>query len=76
MVYSCGRDSCPAIERAHQAAVQDALTFIEKYALFTRTGPQGDQQVYQCRSTFGGQVGGADLSLRFGPDMPHLCVNA
>jgi TrwC relaxase len=29
------------IERAHQAAVQDALTFIEKHALFTRTGPQG-----------------------------------
>jgi len=29
------------IERAHQAAVQDALGFIEKHALFTRTGPQG-----------------------------------
>ena len=28
------------IERAHQAAVQDALTFIESHALFTRTGPQ------------------------------------
>jgi conjugative relaxase-like TrwC/TraI family protein len=34
-----------AIERAHQAAVQDALTFIEKQALFTRTGPQGIRQV-------------------------------
>jgi conjugative relaxase-like TrwC/TraI family protein len=34
-----------AIERAHQAAVQDALTFIEKHALFTRTGPQGIRQV-------------------------------
>ena len=33
------------IERAHQAAVKDALTFIEKYALFTRTGPQGIRQV-------------------------------
>jgi conjugative relaxase-like TrwC/TraI family protein len=34
-----------AIERAHQAAVQDALTFIEKHALFTRTGPQGIRQI-------------------------------
>ena len=34
-----------AIERAHQAAVQDALAFIEKQALFTRTGPQGIRQV-------------------------------
>ena len=34
-----------AIERAHQAAVQDALGFIEKHALFTRTGPQGIRQV-------------------------------
>ena len=33
------------IERAHQSAVQDALTFIEKQALFTRTGPQGIRQV-------------------------------
>jgi conjugative relaxase-like TrwC/TraI family protein len=33
------------IERAHQAAVNDALTFIEKHALFTRTGPQGIRQV-------------------------------
>jgi TrwC relaxase len=33
------------IERAHQAAVQDALTFIEKRALFTRTGSQGIRQV-------------------------------
>jgi TrwC relaxase len=33
------------IEQAHQAAVQDALTFIEKHALFTRTGPQGIRQV-------------------------------
>jgi conjugative relaxase-like TrwC/TraI family protein len=33
------------IERAHQAAVQDALTFIETHALFTRTGPQGIRQV-------------------------------
>jgi conjugative relaxase-like TrwC/TraI family protein len=34
-----------AIEWAHQAAVQDALRFIEKHALFTRTGPQGIRQV-------------------------------
>jgi conjugative relaxase-like TrwC/TraI family protein len=33
------------IERAHHAAVKDALTFIEKHALFTRTGPQGIRQV-------------------------------
>jgi hypothetical protein len=33
------------IERAHQAAVQDALGFIEKHVLFTRTGPQGIRQV-------------------------------
>jgi conjugative relaxase-like TrwC/TraI family protein len=33
------------IERAHQAAVRDALSFIEQYALFTRTGPQGIRQV-------------------------------
>jgi conjugative relaxase-like TrwC/TraI family protein len=33
------------IERAHQAAVQDALAFIEKHAVFTRTGPQGIRQV-------------------------------
>ncbi len=34
-----------AIERAHQAAVKDALAFIEKHALFTRTGPRGIRQV-------------------------------
>jgi conjugative relaxase-like TrwC/TraI family protein len=34
-----------AIERSHQAAVNDALAFIEKHALFTRTGPQGIRQV-------------------------------
>ena len=33
------------IERAHQAAVQDVLRFIEEHALFTRTGPQGIRQV-------------------------------
>jgi conjugative relaxase-like TrwC/TraI family protein len=33
------------IEQAHQAAVQDALRFIEGHALFTRTGPQGIRQV-------------------------------
>jgi conjugative relaxase-like TrwC/TraI family protein len=34
-----------AIESAHQAAVNDALRFIEQQALFTRTGPQGIRQV-------------------------------
>jgi hypothetical protein len=34
-----------AIERAHQAAVNDALAFIEQHALFTRTGPRGIRQV-------------------------------
>jgi conjugative relaxase-like TrwC/TraI family protein len=34
-----------AIERAHQAAINDALSFIEQQALFTRTGPQGIRQV-------------------------------
>jgi conjugative relaxase-like TrwC/TraI family protein len=33
------------IERAHRAAVNDALRFIEQQALFTRTGPQGIRQV-------------------------------
>ena len=29
----------------HQAAVRDALAFVEEHALFTRTGPQGIRQV-------------------------------
>jgi conjugative relaxase-like TrwC/TraI family protein len=33
------------IEKAHQAAVQDALTFIEGHALFTRQGRNGVRQV-------------------------------
>jgi conjugative relaxase-like TrwC/TraI family protein len=33
------------IEHAHEAAVKDALSFIEDHALFTRTGPQGIRQV-------------------------------
>lgn len=33
------------IERAHQAAIKDALTFIEDHALYTRTGANGVQQV-------------------------------
>src|SRR5829696_8485458 len=33
------------IERAHQAAVKDALAFVEEHALFTRTGAQGIRQV-------------------------------
>ncbi|HEY3409068.1 MAG TPA: MobF family relaxase, partial [Propionicimonas sp.] len=34
-----------AIERAHHAAVADALRFIETHALFTRTGTNGVRQV-------------------------------
>jgi DNA primase catalytic core len=34
-----------AIERAHRAAVGDALRFIEQYALYTRTGTNGVRQV-------------------------------
>jgi conjugative relaxase-like TrwC/TraI family protein len=33
------------IERAHQAAVHDALQFLDEHALFTREGPQGIRQV-------------------------------
>jgi conjugative relaxase-like TrwC/TraI family protein len=33
------------IERAHQAALNDALAFIENHALFTWIGPQGIRQV-------------------------------
>jgi hypothetical protein len=33
------------IERAHHAAVHDALRFLEQHALFTRDGPQGIRQV-------------------------------
>ena len=33
------------IERAHHAAVHDALRFLEQHALFTREGPQGIRQV-------------------------------
>jgi conjugative relaxase-like TrwC/TraI family protein len=36
------------IERAHQAAVQDALSFIERHALFTRQGRNGVRQVNVC----------------------------
>jgi DNA primase catalytic core len=34
-----------AIERAHQAAVADALRFVETHALFSRTGANGVRQV-------------------------------
>ena len=34
-----------AIERAHEAAVGDALRFIEQHALYTRTGTNGVRQV-------------------------------
>jgi len=35
-----------------------------------------DQQVDECRGMFRGHVDGADLSLCFGPDMPHLSRRA
>jgi conjugative relaxase-like TrwC/TraI family protein len=38
-------DVAAQIEHAHQAAVQDALTFIERHALFTRQGRNGNRQV-------------------------------
>lgn len=34
-----------AIERAHRRAVQDALTYLEKHALYTREGAKGVRQV-------------------------------
>ena len=43
------------IERAHQAAVQDALSFIERHALFTRQGRNGVRQVNVTRPG-GGRV--------------------
>jgi hypothetical protein len=36
------------IESAHQAAVQDALRFLEQHALFTREGAGGIRQVNVC----------------------------
>jgi conjugative relaxase-like TrwC/TraI family protein len=39
------RATAAAIERAHQAAVGDALQFIEQQALYTRTGTNGVRQV-------------------------------
>jgi len=39
------REVAAVIERAHQAAVSDALTFIEREALFTREGLNGARQV-------------------------------
>jgi conjugative relaxase-like TrwC/TraI family protein len=38
-------DLAALIEQAHQAAVQDALNFIERHALFTRQGRNGVRQV-------------------------------
>ncbi len=42
------RTMAERIEAAHQAAVKDALSFIEDRALFTRTGHGGVQQVDVC----------------------------
>lgn len=39
------RSTAAAIERAHQRAVKDALTFLESRALFTREGTNGVRQV-------------------------------
>ncbi len=39
------RPVAAAIERAHHQAVQDAVAYLERSALFTRQGPQGVRQV-------------------------------
>ena len=39
------QSTAAAIERAHRAAVRDALRFIEQHALYTRTGTNGVRQV-------------------------------
>jgi DNA primase catalytic core len=39
------KSTAAAIERAHRAAVGDALRFIEQHALYTRTGTNGVRQV-------------------------------
>jgi hypothetical protein len=39
------RSTAAAIQRAHRAAVGDALWFIERHALYTRTGTNGVRQV-------------------------------
>src|SRR5215218_2593847 len=39
------RSTAASIERAHRAAVRDALRFIEQHALYTRTGTNGVRQV-------------------------------
>jgi DNA primase catalytic core len=39
------KSTAAAIERAHRAAVADALRFIEQHALYTRTGTNGVRQV-------------------------------
>jgi conjugative relaxase-like TrwC/TraI family protein len=61
------------IERAHQAAVKDALAFIEEHALFTRTGPQGIRQV-----NVRGLVAAAFTHRKAGPATrictPHVAV--
>src|SRR4051794_19411990 len=44
-LWAVAEPATAAIEQVHQAAVNDALRFIEKQALFTRTGPQGIRQV-------------------------------
>ena len=39
------QSTAAAIERAHRAAVADALRFIEQHALYTRVGTNGVRQV-------------------------------
>ena len=39
------QSTAAAIERAHQAAISDALDFLEREALYTRLGAQGARQV-------------------------------
>ena len=60
------------MERGHQAAVQDALAFIEKHALFarTRTGPHGIQRV-DVRAASRNSVSHGDGTRRPGPARPR-----
>jgi hypothetical protein len=53
------------IEQAHQAAVQDALSFIEGDALFTRQGRNGVRQV-----NVRGLVAAAFTTATPGPGIP------
>jgi hypothetical protein len=59
------------IEQAHQAAVQDALSFIERHARFTRQGRNGARQV-NVRGLVCGRVHAPRLPSRR-PGPAHAC---